>query len=286
MSAIPWVGQDIVEFIWGGFSVNNATLNRFFALHFLLPFVLAALALMHLIALHDTVGSFLLGPKLLYKKSLYLLKNNLAFILPNYKAKSRIGPHNEDVLSILVGSLLGDGHAERLKNGGVRFRFKQKAAHKDYLFWLYNFFNTRGYCSNNLPIFYVQRYNNKIYEAYRFGTYGFTNLLWLYKLFYTNSKIKIIPVNIIDFLTPLALAILIMDDGTWKKPGVRIATNCFTKKEVELLKLTLETKFNLKSTLHKNNDKYQLYIKQESINILKDLILPYMIPSMLYKLGI
>nr|YP_009937120.1 cytochrome b [Cladosporium sphaerospermum]QNT26356.1 cytochrome b [Cladosporium sphaerospermum] len=57
MSAIPWVGQDIVEFIWGGFSVNNATLNRFFALHFVLPFVLAALALMHLIALHDSAGS-------------------------------------------------------------------------------------------------------------------------------------------------------------------------------------------------------------------------------------
>ena len=57
MSAIPWIGQDIVEFIWGGFSVNNATLNRFFALHFLLPFILAALALMHLIAMHDTVGA-------------------------------------------------------------------------------------------------------------------------------------------------------------------------------------------------------------------------------------
>jgi len=57
MSAIPWLGQDIVEFIWGGFSVNNATLNRFFSLHFVLPFVLAALVLMHFIALHDTVGS-------------------------------------------------------------------------------------------------------------------------------------------------------------------------------------------------------------------------------------
>lgn len=57
MSAIPWVGQDIVEFLWGGFSVNNATLNRFFSLHFVLPFVLAALALMHLIALHDSAGS-------------------------------------------------------------------------------------------------------------------------------------------------------------------------------------------------------------------------------------
>jgi ubiquinol-cytochrome c reductase cytochrome b subunit len=57
MSAIPWIGQDIVEFIWGGFSVNNATLNRFFSLHFVLPFILAALVLMHLIALHDSAGS-------------------------------------------------------------------------------------------------------------------------------------------------------------------------------------------------------------------------------------
>ena len=57
ISAIPWIGQDIVEFIWGGFSVNNATLNRFFALHFVLPFVLAALVLMHLIAVHDTAGA-------------------------------------------------------------------------------------------------------------------------------------------------------------------------------------------------------------------------------------
>jgi ubiquinol-cytochrome c reductase cytochrome b subunit len=57
ISAIPWIGQDIVEFIWGGFSVNNATLNRFFALHFVLPFVLAALVIMHLIAFHETAGS-------------------------------------------------------------------------------------------------------------------------------------------------------------------------------------------------------------------------------------
>ena len=57
ISAIPWIGQDIVEFIWGGFSVNNATLNRFFALHFVLPFVLAALVLLHLIAVHETSGA-------------------------------------------------------------------------------------------------------------------------------------------------------------------------------------------------------------------------------------
>ena len=57
MSAIPWIGQDIVEFVWGGFSVNNATLNRFFSLHFVLPFVLAGLVMLHLMSLHDGAGS-------------------------------------------------------------------------------------------------------------------------------------------------------------------------------------------------------------------------------------
>ena len=56
LSAIPFFGQDLVELIWGGFSVSNATLNRFFSLHYLLPFVLAALAVAHLMALH-THGS-------------------------------------------------------------------------------------------------------------------------------------------------------------------------------------------------------------------------------------
>jgi quinol-cytochrome oxidoreductase complex cytochrome b subunit len=55
-SAIPNVGESIVYWLWGGFSVDNATINRFFSLHFVLPFVIAALALLHLALLHQ-VGS-------------------------------------------------------------------------------------------------------------------------------------------------------------------------------------------------------------------------------------
>lgn len=51
-SAIPFFGEDIVIWLWGGFSVDNPTLNRFFALHFLLPFVIVALVLIHIVALH------------------------------------------------------------------------------------------------------------------------------------------------------------------------------------------------------------------------------------------
>ena len=53
LSAIPYVGDDIVRWVWGGFSVSNATLNRFFSLHYLLPFILAGLSFVHLIALHE-----------------------------------------------------------------------------------------------------------------------------------------------------------------------------------------------------------------------------------------
>nr|YP_009503097.1 cytochrome b [Anomalurus derbianus]ASM91427.1 cytochrome b [Anomalurus derbianus] len=54
LSAIPYIGTDIVEWIWGGFSVDKATLNRFFAFHFILPFIIAALAMVHLLFLHET----------------------------------------------------------------------------------------------------------------------------------------------------------------------------------------------------------------------------------------
>lgn len=52
-SAIPVVGESVVNWLWGGFSVDNPTLNRFFALHYLLPFVIVGLVALHLVALHQ-----------------------------------------------------------------------------------------------------------------------------------------------------------------------------------------------------------------------------------------
>lgn len=60
-SAIPFIGKELVELIWGGFSVGYPTIQRFFALHYLLPFVLAALTIMHLMALHSHASSNPIG---------------------------------------------------------------------------------------------------------------------------------------------------------------------------------------------------------------------------------
>nr|AAP78870.1 cytochrome b [Lagenorhynchus obscurus] len=54
LSAIPYIGTTLVEWIWGGFSVDKATLTRFFAFHFILPFIITALAAVHLLFLHET----------------------------------------------------------------------------------------------------------------------------------------------------------------------------------------------------------------------------------------
>jgi ubiquinol-cytochrome c reductase cytochrome b subunit len=67
-SAIPLIGQSIVTFLWGGFTVGNPTLNRFYALHYLLPFVILAVVLLHLIALHrfgsnNPLGIEMKGPQ-------------------------------------------------------------------------------------------------------------------------------------------------------------------------------------------------------------------------------
>nr|YP_054542.1 cytochrome b [Thermobia domestica]AAT69291.1 cytochrome b [Thermobia domestica] len=61
LSAIPYLGTMLVQWIWGGFAVDNATLNRFFAFHFLLPFIVAAMSMVHLLFLHQTGSNNPLG---------------------------------------------------------------------------------------------------------------------------------------------------------------------------------------------------------------------------------
>ena len=94
----------------------------------------------------------------------------------------------------------------------------------------------------------------------------------------------------------MSLAFLIMDDGGWVSgsKSVRISTNNFTLQEVELLREMFKIKFDLDCTVqmlskkggNTPKDKYSLYIKVASLPRLRELIVPYMHPSMLYKLGL
>lgn len=85
LSAIPYLGNYLVQWIWGGFSINNATLNRFFTIHFLLPFIISALTLIHLIFLHQTGSNNPLGVNRKINKipfnPFYTYKDFLGFLL-------------------------------------------------------------------------------------------------------------------------------------------------------------------------------------------------------------
>nr|YP_010250554.1 cytochrome b [Cerceris quinquefasciata]QTV22622.1 cytochrome b [Cerceris quinquefasciata] len=85
LSAIPYIGNSIVEWLWGGFSINNATLNRFFSLHFILPFIILMLVVLHLMFLHETGSNNPLGlssnlMKIIFNPY-YIIKDSLGFIL-------------------------------------------------------------------------------------------------------------------------------------------------------------------------------------------------------------
>nr|YP_010714126.1 cytochrome b [Menida metallica]WDD39689.1 cytochrome b [Menida metallica] len=69
LSAIPYLGKTLVMWLWGGFSVDNATLTRFFTLHFLLPFIISAMVIIHLLFLHQTGSNNPLGLNSNYDKS-------------------------------------------------------------------------------------------------------------------------------------------------------------------------------------------------------------------------
>lgn len=201
------------------------------------------------------------------------------------RASNRIGPHNQDILSVVIGSLLGDGYANARTIEGTRISYRQSIINKDYLFWLYEFYYERGYCSNLKPRKYTRIVKNVSYSGYEFNTFTFRSFNWIHKLFskkgvnYINPKLKL-------YLTPLALAILIMDDGCWTGHGVRISTNCFSLDQVHILAKMVGTTYALNYTVQNINGYYSIYITKDSIPKLTKLVLPYIVPSMRYKLGV
>lgn len=85
VTTIPYIGKIIVEWIWGGFSINNATLNRFFSLHFISPFIILIIVILHLIFLHESGSKNPLGinrnlNKIIFHP-LFTIKDILGFLI-------------------------------------------------------------------------------------------------------------------------------------------------------------------------------------------------------------
>ena len=202
-------------------------------------------------------------------------------------ARHRIGPHNIDILSIIYGTLLGDSQLEK-RHSNVRISFQQENINVEYLHWLWKQLSENGYCSSVRPQLRsrIGLKGKKIY-FYRLNTYTYSSFNFLWDDFYwDNSLKKRVPLNISSYLTPLALACWIMDDGGRVGKGVKIATNNFIYEDLLLLINCLQFNFNIKSKIHKTGvvNQWCLYIPSSEISKLQAIVGPYIVPSMRYKI--
>jgi len=214
-----------------------------------------------------------------------------SLILKRVRAESRIGPHNKTILSIIFGSLLGNGFAEfRSKGKGTRISFYQEGSHLTYLLYLQKKLTELGYCNPTIPK-QETRLGKKgvIRKIIRFNTWTYTSFNWIQELWYVDG-VKKVPSNIGEFLDPLALAIWIMDDGSKVGKGLKLSTNAFNYSDCLLLVKVLHDNFNLKATIQSAGARelkpqYHIYIWKESMPLLCDIVEHYVHSSMKYKLG-
>lgn len=106
----------------------------------------------------------------------------------------------------------------------------------------------------------------------------------LYNLFYKEG-VKVIPEAIYELLTPVALAHIIMGDGSWQRHGLILCTDSYTIQEVVRLINVLIIRYRLECLIrvHKTNQS-RIYIQERSMPLLRQIVKPHFCPSMLYKI--
>lgn len=196
----------------------------------------------------------------------------------------------------LSSSLLGDGNLQTYQGLTWRYRALQGSNQKEYLLHKYEILKNK--CSSP-PKFseFVDNRNQKTYARGFLNTKSLNDFAPFAKAFYiyddkTLKFIKDVPINIHEILTPLAVAYWYMDDGWFKWEGksntMRICTESFSHSGVDLLKEAVDKNLNIcltkqKKTLSNKSIGYRLYVNEKNSSAFRELIRPYLIDSMKYK---
>ncbi|HXN54454.1 MAG TPA: hypothetical protein VN854_00600 [Mycoplasmatales bacterium] len=200
---------------------------------------------------------------------------------------------NRELVGFLVGLVLGDASI----SSRLEVTMSQSRKHSIYLNQALKILS--GFLKVKVGMYHRTfadiRYKGKLYYSSTLRIPIDKELIFLRNIFYDNgkSKRKMIPLNIADYLTPMGLAHWISCDGqACQRGGLFLCTDSFKKEEVEILIEALKTKFNLESKLSKKKSYervyWRIYISGQAKNwqILKELILPYLDNSMLYKIRV
>lgn len=199
---------------------------------------------------------------------------------------------------VVTGELLGDGHIsydpirKPLTNARLEFTFAAKILH--YVNYL-KFNVLAPICTSSEPTPWSNsKLENKEPTQYWFSTKRLPVLTSLHSVWYKEIEgkfIKILPHNIEELLTPIALAHWIMGDGYFTEGSLKICTDNFTKDEVLKLIEVLSVKYDIKATINKRTNpdgaiKWRIRISKTSMDKLILLVRPHIISEMLYKLGL
>ena len=193
--------------------------------------------------------------------------------------------------SFIVGSMLGDATMRvGVKAKNANFKIDHGLEQKDYVFWKYkilkNLVLTPPRLSHRTTPDGV-RYK----KSWWFRTLRHPVLTEIYNQFYTTDSYrcgrKIVPDSLVDIINPFIMAVWVMDDGSYNQEKIDISTYSFTLKEIEKLCSIIKAKFNIAMLYHKDRDKgYRIYCNKKETQKLIDLICPYIIKIMRYKIGL
>ena len=203
----------------------------------------------------------------------------------NEKKNFELSSHQKDAL---LGIILGDGCLERRKESwNTRLRIEQIYPNQEE--FVRNMYSLLTPMVNMSPGILTRRDKRTGLntQTMYFWTMSMPCLNYYFDLFY-KDKIKIIPKNIGELLTPVGLAYWIMGDGIYiNGRGVVLCTDSFIKEDVELLAEVLSLQFGLSCTLHQRKaNQFRIYILKGSLDNLRKIVKPFLIPSMKYKIGL
>lgn len=201
--------------------------------------------------------------------------------IENYKQGLKLTARQREVL---IGLMLGDAHLETQNKGRTyRLKIEQCEAHLAYVNHLYQLF---AVWVRTPPQIKVVESRGHMSRNWWFQTLSHSAFRFYAQQFYRDGR-KCVPRLIHRWLTPCALAYWFMDDGSIKSAqskGVVFNTQSFPLSEVQRLCQVLQEQFDLKVKPRKQQEGYQIYISGESYATFRELIEPYLITEMYYKL--
>ena len=188
----------------------------------------------------------------------------------------------------LIGILLSDGHLNRRSpTGNTRFMFAQSGKPEKHAYFqlVFNLFaNCLTSATLAAGVVIKPLAKGSDYIRISFATIALPCFNEFYSLFYLDG-VKVVPDNIGAVLTPCGLAHWIMGDGSKQNHGLHLSVYAFSDKDVQLLMDAL-TQMGLECSIHNHAMGPRIYIPKGSMPRLVELVSPFMVPNMMYKLSL